>query len=220
MRHTLLILVTASLVACGGDEVQTSAEPFASRYQPMPSGTTLITGATILTGTGERLDETDILLADGKIKEIGRRLGDDADQVIDATGKWVTPGIIDVHSHLGVYASPGTKSHADGNEATAPVTAEVWAEHSVWPHDPGFVKALAGGITSLQILPGSANLMGGRGVTLNNVPGRNVQEMKFPGAPHVFKMACGENPKRVYGNRSKSPATRMGNVAGYRQAWI
>src|SRR3546814_4644888 len=88
---------------------------------------------------------------------------------VDGSGKWVTPGLIDIHSHLGVYPSPGARAHSDGNEATAPVTANVWAEHSVWPQDEGFLAALAGGITSLQVLPGSANLVGGRGVTLKNV---------------------------------------------------
>jgi imidazolonepropionase-like amidohydrolase len=194
--------------------------PFESRYAALPSQTTLITGATILTGTGERHENADVLLVDGKIAEVGIGLSADGADVVDASGKWVTPGIIDVHSHLGVYASPGTQSHSDGNEATAPVTAEVWAEHSVWPHDPGFTTALAGGVTSMQILPGSANLVGGRGVTLKNVPGRNVMDMKFPGAPYGLKMACGENPKRVYGGRGQSPSTRMGNVAGYRAAWI
>ena len=72
----------------------------------------------------------------------------------------------------------------------------------------------------MQILPGSANLVGGRGVTLKNIPGRNVMDMKFPGAPHGLKMACGENPKRVYGSKGQAPGTRMGNVAGYRAAWI
>jgi len=194
--------------------------PFESRYAALPSQTTLITGATILTGTGERLDNADVLLVDGKIAKVGTGLSADGADVVDASGKWVTPGIIDVHSHLGVYPSPGTSSHSDGNEATAPVTAEVWAEHSVWPHDPGFTTALAGGITAMQILPGSANLVGGRGVTLKNIPGRNVMDMKFPGAPYGMKMACGENPKRVYGGRGQSPSTRMGNVAGYRAAWI
>src|SRR5690606_5065596 len=127
---------------------------------------------------------------------------------------------LDVHSHLGVYPSPSVDAHADGNEMSAPNTAEVWAEHSVWPQDPGFETALAGGVTALQILPGSANLFGGRSVTLKNVPGRTVQSMKFPGAPYGLKMACGENPKRVYGSRGQFPSTRMGNVAGYRKAWI
>jgi imidazolonepropionase-like amidohydrolase len=93
-------------------------------------------------------------------------------------------------------------------------------EHSVWPQDPGFARAVAGGITTLHILPGSANLFGGRGVTLRPVLGaRTVQEMKFPDAPYTLKMACGENPSRVYGGRNSSPATGMGNVAGYRQAF-
>jgi imidazolonepropionase-like amidohydrolase len=96
----------------------------------------------------------------------------------------------------------------------------VWAEHSVWPQDPGFSRALAnGGITTLQILPGSADLFGGRGVTLRNVPARTVQGMRFPGAPRGLKMACGENPKRVYGSRNQSPQTRMGNVAMMRATW-
>ena len=222
MKKTLVVVtaIAVCLTACDFGPGDGAAEPFASRYTGLASTTTLLTGATVLTGTGERLENADVLMADGKIVEVGMGLKADGAVVVDASGKWVTPGVIDVHSHLGVYASPNTQSHSDGNEATSPVTAEVWAEHSVWPHDPGFVTALAGGVTSMQILPGSANLVGGRGVTLKNVPGRNVMDMKFPGAPYGMKMACGENPKRVYGGRDQSPATRMGNVAGYRQAWI
>ena len=219
-----LIIAIATIVifvsACDQGADDGTSEAYASRYQPLPGGATLLTGATVLTGTGERLNNADVLLSDGKIVAVGEGLSSDSATVVDADGRWITPGIIDVHSHLGVYASPGTLSHSDGNEATAPVTAEVWAEHSVWPHDPGFVTALAGGVTSMQVLPGSANLIGGRGVTLKNVPGRNVQDMKFPGAPHGLKMACGENPKRVYGGRGQAPGTRMGNVAGYRNSWI
>ncbi|HSG34146.1 MAG TPA: amidohydrolase, partial [Sphingomonadaceae bacterium] len=140
---------------------------------------------------------------------------------IDATGKFVTPGIIDIHSHLGAYPSPAIDAHSDGNEATDPITPGVWVEHSVWPPDPGFSRALAnGGITTLQILPGSANLMGGRTVTLKNVASRTVQGMKFPGAPYSLKMACGENPKRVYGSNGQMPSTRMGNFALNRQTWL
>ena len=140
-------------------------------------------------------------------------------RIIDGAGKWLTPGIIDVHSHLGVYPSPEVASTADGNEMTNPNSAGVWVEHSVWPQDPQFGLALAGGVTTLHILPGSGNLFGGRGVTLKNVPSRTMQGMKFPGAPQSLKMACGENPKRVYGEKDKAPTTRMGNVAGYRAAW-
>jgi imidazolonepropionase-like amidohydrolase len=132
----------------------------------------------------------------------------------------VTPGIIDIHSHLGVYPSPAVQGNSDGNEATSPSTANVWSEHSVWPQDPGFRTALIGGITSLQILPGSANLFGGRSVVLKNVSSATYQGMKFPGAPQGLKMACGENPKRVYGEgRRTAPSTRMGNMAGYRAQW-
>lgn len=200
--------------------VSVLAEPFPSTYAPLPSSPTLITGATILTGDGGRIDDGDLLISNGIVQWVGSGDVPANAQTIDASGRWVTPGIIDVHSHLGVYASPDVHAHSDGNEATAPVTAEVWAEHSVWPQDPGFPRALAGGITTLQILPGSANLFGGRGVTLKNVPATTYQAMKFPDAPHGLKMACGENPKRVYGNRSKAPSTRMGNVAAYRAAWI
>jgi len=196
-------------------------DPYPSTYRPQPSEAVLIHNATVLTGTGQRLDDADVLLRDGRIEAVGRGLQAGAEvRRVDAHGRWVTPGLIDVHSHLGVYPSPGVSAHSDGNEMTAPVTANVWAEHSVWPQDPGFAEALAGGVTSMQVLPGSANLVGGRGVTLKNVPTTTYQAMKFPGAPWGLKMACGENPKRVYGGKGTAPATRMGNVAGYRAAFI
>ena len=205
---------------CIRDRESAGPPAFESRYRPLPAEAIILQGATVLTGNGERLEGADVAMRDGKIIAVGIDMDVAGFTAIDASGKWITPGVIDVHSHLGVYPSPGVNAHSDGNEATDPNTAEVWAEHSVWPQDPGFVAALAGGVTSLQILPGSANLFGGRGVTLKNVPGQSVMDMKFPGAPHGLKMACGENPKRVYGGRSQAPSTRMGNVAGYRSAWI
>ena len=221
LRFTVLPLSALFLLlACEQRVSSDGPAPYSSRYEALPSAATILTGATVLTGTGERLDIADVVMDGGKIIAVGSGLDASDKVVVDASGMWITPGVIDVHSHLGVYPSPSVDAHSDGNEATAPNTAEVWAEHSVWPQDPGFVAALAGGVTSLQILPGSANLFGGRGVTLKNVPGQSVQEMKFPGAPHGLKMACGENPKRVYGNRGTAPSTRMGNVAGYRSAWI
>ena len=218
----IVILLSASIVlaTCEQGVDGDDPAPYSSRYKALPSEATILKGATVLTGTGARLDNADVVMDGGKIIAVGPGLDAGSMTVVDASGMWITPGVIDVHSHLGVYASPRVNAHSDGNEATAPNTAEVWAEHSVWPQDPGFVTALAGGVTSLQILPGSANLFGGRGVTLKNVPGQSVQEMKFPGATHGLKMACGENPKRVYGNRGTAPSTRMGNVAGYRSAWI
>jgi imidazolonepropionase-like amidohydrolase len=194
--------------------------PYASTYEPRSTEPTMITGATILTGTGGRLENASVYLVGGRIAAVGAGLEAPDAQVVEAGGLWLTPGIIDVHSHLGNYPSPSLPATADGNEMTDPNTARVWAEHGVWPQDPQFPLALAGGVTTMQILPGSANLFGGRGVTLKNVPARTVQEMKFPGAPQSLKMACGENPKRVYGARNQSPSTRMGNVAGFRAAWI
>lgn len=202
-----------------GELVRYDNDPYPSTYSPAPSGVTLITGATVFDGAGSQFENTSVLIENGRIAAIGADLeAPEGASVIDAEGRYVTPGVIDIHSHLGVYPSPGVRAHSDGNEAVAPVTAEVWAEHSVWPQDPGFDTALAGGVTTLHVLPGSANLFGGRGVTLRNVPSRTVQGMKFPDAPYTLKMACGENPKRVYGDRG-GPATRMGNLAGYRQAW-
>lgn len=198
------------------------ADPYPSTYTPPQSPPTLIRGGIVLTGTGERLDGADVLIVDGRIRAVGKNLEAPAGaRVIDAQNRWVTPGLIDVHSHLGVYPSPAMNGLSDGNEATSPVTANVWAEHSVHPQDPGFQRALEGGVTTLEILPGSANLVGGRSVVLKNVPAVTYQGMKFPGAPYGLKMACGENPKRVYGQGKKTaPSTQMGNMAGYRAAWI
>ena len=199
--------------------------PYPSTYKPYPGVPTLISGAIIYDGLGGKIENGQVLLKDGKVVAVAGALADldiPAGTVrIDATGKFVTPGIIDVHSHLGVYPSPSVEANSDGNEATNPTTPEVWAEHSVWPQDPGFSRAMAnGGITSLEILPGSANLMGGRSVVLKNVYSRTVQGMKFPGAPYSMKMACGENPKRVYGEKGRMPSTRMGNFAVNRATWI
>lgn len=225
------VLSTLTLTACSdnsadakakstSDMVVINADPFPTTYVAIPAQTTLITNATIIDGIGGLNTDSQILLQDGKIVGIGADIELPDEYIeIDGTGKYVTPGIIDTHSHLGVYPSPDTRSHADGNEMTSPVTAQVWAEHSVWPQDPGFQRALAGGVTALQILPGSANLFGGRSVVLKNLPDRSVQDMKFPNAPYGIKMACGENPKRVYGQKG-GPSTRMANVAGYRKAWI
>ena len=209
--------------AKSADASDTADALYASTYRAYPGAPTALVGATIYDGAGGRIDNGTVLFAGGKVVAVGGSdLSIPADYTqIDGRGKFVTPGVIDIHSHLGDYPTPSVDAHSDGNEATSPTTPEVWAEHSVWPQDPGFSRALAnGGVTSLQILPGSANLMGGRTVTLKNVASRTVQGMKFPGAPHGMKMACGENPKRVYGGKGRAPSTRMGNFAVNRQAWL
>jgi imidazolonepropionase-like amidohydrolase len=198
------------------------AEPFDSTYIAKPSATSLLKNANIYDGEGNEFLGYDLLIKNGKIEAIGSDLDTQTEDAIeyDLSGMWVTPGIIDLHSHMGVYSAPGVKSSSDGNESTSPVTADVWAEHSVWTQDPQFSLALQGGVTTFHVLPGSANLIGGRGTTFKNVQSNTVQGMKYPDAPHSLKMACGENPKRVYGSRRQAPSTRMGNVAGYRKAWI
>ena len=213
--------------AAAGPRSQTAAESlsveraqYPSTYRRHANPPVVIRNATILTATGQEIANGSILFKDGRIVAVGPRVESPADAVVvDGTGKYVTPGLIDDHSHLGVYAAPGTDAESDGNEATNPVTAEVWAEHSFWPQDPQIPLAIAGGITTIQALPGSANLIGGRSAILKLIPARTVQEMKFPGARYGLKMACGENPKRVYRMRG-GPSTRMGNMAGYRAAFI
>jgi imidazolonepropionase-like amidohydrolase len=234
------LLLAAGLAACGDNDRSSDKKgspanadagginknPYPSTYTPYPSSPVLLQDATVYDGIGGVFEGHDVLLSGGKIVEITETIeATDDVEVIDATGKFVTPGIIDNHSHLGVYPSPGVSAHGDGNEVSGPVTAEVWAEHSIWPQDPGFTRSLAGGVTSMQILPGSANLFGGRGVIVKNVLSRTAQGMKFPDAPYTLKMACGENPKRVYGYGGGgfpggAPFSRMGNLAGYRTSWI
>ena len=198
-----------------------NADPFPSTYRPFPSRPTVIRNVNLLTAAGPMIRGGAILLRDGRIAAVGATVDAPADAiVIDGAGKYVTPGIIDTHSHVGAGGAPGDAgaNTNDVNEATNPSTPYVWVEHSVWPQDAQFPRELAGGVTTLQVLPGSANLIGGRSVVLKVVPSRSAQGMKYPGAKYGLKMACGENPKRVYASRG--PSTRMGNVAGYRAAWI
>jgi len=226
---SLVVLGLALSLAPGADakkkdkDAKQAEAPYASTYRPYPGRPTALVGATVYDGRGGRIDNGTVLFENGKLVAIGGAdlaipAGYDR---IDGAGKFVTPGVIDIHSHLGVYPSPSVDANSDGNEMTSPTTPDVWAEHSVWPQDPGFGRAMMhGGVTSLQILPGSGNLIGGRAVTLKNVPSLTVQGMKFPGAPYSLKMACGENPKRVYGEKGQKPSTRMGNFSVDRQAWI
>jgi hypothetical protein len=180
----------------------------------------LVRNVTVFDGEGGRIDHGAVLFADGKVVQVGQDIAaPDGATVIDGSGKWLTPGIIDVHSHIG-GSTLNVAAENDINEMTSPVTPGVWVEHSLWPNDPGFIRDLTnGGVTTLQVLPGSGNLFGGRSVVLKNVYARTIQGMKFPGAPYGLKMACGENPKRVYGSKGQLPSTRMGNIELDRETW-
>ena len=193
-----------------------AAAQFPSTYARHPNPPVAITNATIMTAAGIEIAHGAIVLREGRIVAVGTDVAVPPDAIrVDGTGKYVTPGIIDTHCHLGVYAAPGTEAESDGNETTNPVTAEVWAEHSFWPQDPQIPArhrrrchddAGAAGL-------GKPDRRAQRDRS-RLVPARTVQEMKFPGARYGLKMACGENPKRVYGSAISRPSTRMGNMAG------
>lgn len=164
-------------------------------------GDLLIRNATVLTVTNGVLEETDILIRDGKIAEIGSGLSDSNVDVIDATGKFVMPGIIDAHSHIALSAI---------NESTNEITPEVTMEDSVDPYDVGIYRALAGGVTTAHLMHGSANVIGGQNETIKLRYGaRTPDELRFEGAPRTIKFALGENPTRVHGSTGH-PSTRMG----------
>jgi imidazolonepropionase-like amidohydrolase len=167
-----------------------------------------IINANILPISEEPIAGGVVLIEDGRIAAVGFGLEvPEGTEVYDAQGRWLTPGLIDVHSHMGVYPWPDAGAHGDGNEATAPATPRVWAGDSVHVEDPAFSRARAGGI---------ANLIGGESVVLKLRPARTLSGLMFEGAPRGIKMACGENPKRVYGEDEDGPSTRMGNLAGMR----
>ena len=221
MKKTAIALFAMASVAAAQDRLAdlrrgTPNGAWRSTDEPLPSRTTVIRNASIWTAAGRELSDADLLIRDGKIAAIGQDLRVPSGTVeIDGAGRVVTPGLIDTHSHIGISSTPEVGAHFDNNEIGA-TTPQVWVEHSIWPQGPGFARAVAGGVTTAQLLPGSGDLIEGRGATVKLVPARTAQAMLFPDAPWGLKMACGENPKRGNGY----PNTRMGNVAGYRDAFI
>jgi imidazolonepropionase-like amidohydrolase len=173
-----------------------------------------------MTAAGATLESGDVLLRGRRIEAVGPSIEvPPGARVIDASGRWITPGFIDPHTHIGVYGIPDVPAHQDANEATKPLTPELRAADAFWPQDPTIERALSGGVTTIHVLPGSANVVGGQGVTLRLDPRLSAREMRFPDAPDSMKMACGENPKRAHGQAAKrAPSTRMSEVALLRAA--
>ena len=176
-------------------------EPFDSTYKPLPAQYILFKNANIYDGESNELQNSDLLIKDGIIQllEMKWLIEDEQLLIVDATGKWITPGIIDIHSHMGVYPAPGVRTSSDGNESTSPVTADVWANILYGFEIPNMLWHQRWGNYISHFT--RINLIGGRGVTVKNLQRNTIQSMKYPDAPHSLKMACGENPKRVYGNR-------------------
>jgi len=209
MRRLIVATMVASAAAAGAQQ------PAA----PAKAGPTLIKNATVLTVTKGKLENTDLLLRDGKIAQIGKNLTAPAGaQVIDATGKYVMPGIIDPHSHTMLDAV---------NEGTLSVTSMVRVRDVLNPTDVNIYRQLAGGVTSINVLHGSANTIGGQNAVVKLKWGRPVEEMLFPGAPPGIKFALGENvtqknsqqAAQATGRPLRYPATRMGQEEVLRDAF-
>ncbi len=199
-----LLLCLACMLACTATAQQ----------KPVPTQNDIvIRGGTLLTATHGRIENGSIYIHNGKIVAVGKDVQAPANAtVIDATGKWVMPGLIDSHSHIAL--------DNDVNEATSPITPHMMMKDAFDYGDRMIYRALAGGITTSLLLHGSANMIGGQAVVIKHKYGLGKDEMLFSGAPQSIKFASGENPKRVYGGRNQLPSTRMGNFAVMRQAFL
>ncbi len=185
----------------------------------MGNGSVAITGGRVITVTGPVLDSGTVLVLDGKISAVGADVPvPDGVPVIDAAGKWVLPGFIEAHGHVGVHEEAEGWAGSDTNEMTDPVTAQVRALDAINPADLGFRDAVGGGVLAVNVNPGSGNPIGGQTCALK-CWGRTVDEMVLR-APAGLKSALGENPKRVYGEQKKTPSTRLGVAAVIRGAFV
>lgn len=180
---------------------------------PAKPADVVIKNAVVMTVTHGNIKNGSIYLKDGKIAAVGEKVDAPAGaMVIDAGGKYVTPGIIDSHSHIAL--------DDDVNEATSPITPHMMMMDAFDYQDKAIYRGLAGGVTTSLLLHGSANMIGGQAVVIKHKYGAGRDAMLFPGAPRSIKFASGENPKRVYGSRDQLPSTRMGNFAVQREALV
>src|SRR5260221_3436297 len=193
----LLWVCLACLLAC--------APVAAAQQKSVPTQNDIvIRGGTLLTATHGRIENGSIYIHNGKIAAIGKTVDAPAGAtVIDATGRWVMPGIIDSHSHIALSN--------DVNEATNPITPHMMMKDAFDWNDKNIYRALAGGVTTSLLLHGSANMIGGQAIVIKHKYGLGRDELFFPGAPQSIKFASGENPKRVYGGKKPLPPQDMGN---------
>ncbi len=224
MRHPIKCIVRLALlvaIGAGGDATPAQNQPTRqnapNNRQQRNAGETLIRNATILTVSRGTLQNSDLLIRDGKIAGVGQNLkARDGARVIDATGKYVMPGIVDAHSHSMMDAV---------NELTLSVTSMARIQDVLNPTDVDLYRALAGGVTTLNLLHGSGNAIGGQNTVVKIKYGRPIADFIFPGAPPGIKFALGENPKRANSNvpagqPRRYPATRMGVREVIREAFI
>ncbi len=209
-RQTLAPVALALLAACA----------------PLAAGgeTVAFVGAEIRTVSGPTIPRGTLVVADGKIAAVGP-----AEAVAvppgaerrDVSGRVLIPGLVDTHSHVGIYPRPAVAAHADGNDTSNPVQPQLRALDAIWPDDPGIRMATAGGITTANIMPGSGNVVGGQTAYVK-LRGDSIEEMLIwkEGVQGGMKMANGENPKRRRAAQEKSPMTRMGIAALQRELFL
>ena len=178
-----------------------------------------ITHGKLLTVTNGTIEDGTLLIDNGKITAIGTDISiPEGAEVINASEKWVTPGLIDAHTHISTFNEPHWMPHiGDGNEITAPVTAQIRGIDALNPFDMAISVARSAGFTTCYTGPGSANVIGGTGLSFKLKNAATVQEIAIEGS-EMMKMALGENPKRCYGSEKKMPMTRMGTGAVLRKA--
>lgn len=185
----------------------------AAQNAATPHHDLVIRNAVVMTATHGNILNGSVYIKDGKIAAVGKEVGAPASAtVVDAGGKYLTPGIIDSHSHIAM--------DNDINEATGPITPQMLMIDAFDYHDKSIYHGLAGGVTTSLLLHGSANMIGGQSIVIKHKYGLNRDAMLFPGAPRSIKFASGENPKRVYGSRNQLPSTRMGNFEVQREALV
>jgi imidazolonepropionase-like amidohydrolase len=196
MRKKILVFLVYLMIGALGIEAQDLA----------------LKGGTVLTITNGIIEKGTVIIQKGKIVAIGKDIPiPDSIDVVDVSGKFVMPGIIDSHSHIAL---------TDINEATDPVTPQIWMWEALDPGSDSIRTTLAGGVTTVKTMHGSANVIGGVNVTIKLKHNRPIEELIVPGVRQQLKMALGENPKRVYGEKGRSPSTRMGSAYVARKAFI